>query len=304
MYLTTLLNSLLALFLLVLSGYSIKKMNIISDKTIDELSNVLLKIILPCQIISSGFNGKGNNVKNVAFAFLIISLCYVFFLIFSFIVFKSIVKDKGRRNVAVNMCVFANTGFIGFPLTQVLFGSEGMLYAVIYNLLYNVFMYTCGLRLFDEERSEKGGLKKMLVDPLIISSVVSIALFLFGIENGGVVESFFSSLGNMAGPLSMMLVGSWLVGLDVMNILKKPICYIVSLLRLLVLPLLVYLVLSLITIDTVMRNTIVLISALPVGTLNVILAKKYGKDGKFANEATMQTLVFSVITIPFIVLLF
>ena len=82
MYLTTLLNSLLALFLLVLSGYSIKKMNIISDKTIDELSNVLLKIILPCQIISSGFNGKGNNVKNVAFAFLIISLCYVFFLIF------------------------------------------------------------------------------------------------------------------------------------------------------------------------------------------------------------------------------
>ena len=77
MYLGTLVKSLLTLFLLVLSGYLIKKINLVSDKTIDELSDVLLKIILPASIIASGFEGKNNDIKSVGLSFLIISLCYI-----------------------------------------------------------------------------------------------------------------------------------------------------------------------------------------------------------------------------------
>ena len=127
MYLGTLVKSLLTLFLLVLSGYLIKKINLVSDKTVDELSDVLLKIILPASIIASGFEGKNNDIKSVGLSFLIISLCYIFFFLFSFIVFRGIIKDKGRRNLAINMCVFANTSFIGLPLVAVLFGSSAMI---------------------------------------------------------------------------------------------------------------------------------------------------------------------------------
>ena len=86
--------------------------------------------------------------------------------------------------------------------------------------------------------------------------------------------------------------------------LKKPLCYLVSLMRLLILPLSVFFVLSLLDVDELMTDTITLISAIPVGTLNVIFSKKFGGDSHLANETMMQSLVLSVVTIPLIVLLF
>ena len=150
MYFETLIKTLLTFFLLVLFGFFIKKINLVSDKTVDELSDVLLKIILPSSIIASGFEGKNSDIKSVWLSLVIISICYVFFFVFSFIVFRGIIKDKVKRNLAINMSVFANTGFIGFPLVNAIFGSGGMIYAVVYNLLYNIFMYTICIRLFGD----------------------------------------------------------------------------------------------------------------------------------------------------------
>ena len=90
------------------------------------------------------------------------------------------------------MGVCANTSFIGLPLVDVLFGGDGMIYAVIYNLLYNVFMYTIGIRLFDGEKREKLDAKALVLNPLTISSLISIVLFFLPIGSGGVVGDFFS----------------------------------------------------------------------------------------------------------------
>ena len=304
MYFETLIKTLLTFFLLVLFGFFIKKINLVSDKTVDELSDVLLKIILPSSIIASGFEGKNSDIKSVWLSLVIISICYVFFFVSSFIVFRGIVKDKVKRNLAINMSVFANTGFIGFPLVNAIFGSGGMIYAVVYNLLYNIFMYTIGIRLFGDEKGRKLDIKAIILNPLTIASLFALVLFFLPLDGGGVVEDFLSTIGGMSGPLSMMLVGSWLIGVDLKSVLKKPLCYLVSLMRLLVLPLFVFFVLTFLGADEIMKNTITLISAIPVGTLNVIFAKKYGGDAVFANETMIQTLVFSVVTIPLIVLLF
>ena len=304
MYFETLIKTLLTFFLLVLFGFFIKKINLVSDKTVDELSDVLLKIILPSSIIASGFEGKNSDIKSVWLSLVIISICYVFFFVFSFIVFRGIIKDKVKRNLAINMSVFANTGFIGFPLVNAIFGSGGMIYAVVYNLLYNIFMYTIGIRLFGDEKGRKLDIKAIILNPLTIASLFALVLFFLPLDGGGVVEDFLSTIGGMSGPLSMMLVGSWLIGVDLKSVLKKPLCYLVSLMRLLVLPLFVFFVLTFLGTDEIMMNTITLISAIPVGTLNVIFAKKYGGDAVFANETMIQTLVFSVVTIPLIVLLF
>ena len=304
MYFETLIKTLLTFFLLVLFGFFIKKINLVSDKTVDELSDVLLKIILPSSIIASGFEGKNSDIKSVWLSLVIISICYVFFFVFSFIVFRGIIKDKVKRNLAINMSVFANTGFIGFPLVNAIFGSSGMIYAVVYNLLYNIFMYTIGIRLFGDEKGRKLDIKAIILNPLTIASLFALVLFFLPLDGGGVVEDFLSTIGGMSGPLSMMLVGSWLIGVDLKSVLKKPLCHLVSLMRLLILPLLVFFVLSLLDVDELMTDTITLISAIPVGTLNVIFSKKFGGDSHLANETMMQSLVLSVVTIPLIVLLF
>ena len=304
MYFETLIKTLLTFFLLVLFGFFIKKINLVSDKTVDELSDVLLKIILPSSIIASGFEGKNSDIKSVWLSLVIISICSVFFFVFSFIVFRWIIKDKVKRNLAINMSVFVNSGFICFPLVNAIFRSSGMIYAVVYNLLYNIFMYTIGIRLFGDEKGRKLDIKAIILNPLTIASLFALVLFFLPLDGGGVVEDFLSTIGGMSGPLSMMLVGSWLIGVDLKSVLKKPLCYLVSLMRLLILPLLVFFVLSLLDVDELMTDTITLISAIPVGTLNVIFSKKFGGDSHLANETMMQSLVLSVVTIPLIVLLF
>ena len=165
-------------------------------------------------------------------------------------------------------------------------------------------MYTIGIRLFGDEKGRKLDIKAIILNPLTIASLFALVLFFLPLDGGGVVEDFLSTIGGMSGPLSMILVGSWLIGVDLKSVLKKPLCYLVSLMRLLILPLSVFFVLSLLDVDELMTDTITLISAIPVGTLNVIFSKKFGGDSHLANETMMQSLVLSVVTIPLIVLLF
>lgn len=305
MYIETLLSSLLLLFLMVVMGYFIKKAGLVSDRTVEDLSRVLLTIILPLSIIASGCEKDSSvAISDLGLSFLIISLVYISFFLVSYVVLKLFVKDRSRLLSSVDMCVFANTSFIGYPLVNVLFGSEGMIFCVVYNLLYNVFMFSIGVRLYKKDGGEKENIWKMVLDPLSIASILAIVLFLSPFSLPPLVKSFLSSFDSISSPLSMMIVGSWLIGADFKSILMRPLSYLVSLLRLLVLPILVLVVLSHFGISEMMRNTIVLVSALPVGTLNVIFAKKYGNDVKFVNETMVQSLCLSMVTIPLIVLLF
>ena len=95
MYFGTLLSSLFKLFLFFVLVYIIKKINLVTEKTTQELSDVLLKVIVPCSVISSGFEGKGNDIKSVGLSFLIITLCYIFFFILSFAFLKRVLIGVG-----------------------------------------------------------------------------------------------------------------------------------------------------------------------------------------------------------------
>lgn len=304
MYYGTLFNSLLELFLLVALGFIIRKMNLVSGRTVNELANILLSVILPFSVIASGNeNCREEMMRNIGLSFLIVSLYYIFAFIISWLAFEPAIRDGKRRACGVNMAVFANTGFIGIPLCGVMFGSEGMIYAVIYNLIYNIFLFTLGVRLFDGKSSAKECLKSIFLDPLSISSIIAIALFFSPVKLPSPLQGFLSSVGDMSSPLSMMIIGAWLVGVDFRNIIKRPVGYYISFVRLIVLPFVVYFVLSFFGLDSVLKNSIILVSALPIGSLNVIFAKKYGHDVAFVNETMILSLCLSLITIPLITLI-
>ena len=51
-------------------------------------------------------------------------------------------EDYGAYQV---MTLFSNIGFMGYPLLDVMYGSNAIIHAVIFNLLYNVLIYTYGI---------------------------------------------------------------------------------------------------------------------------------------------------------------
>ncbi len=56
----------------------------------------------------------------------------------------SIISSAGQ-DLFTDLAVFANVGFIGFPLMGEMLGNVGTLYTVAYNMAYQLFFFSYGL---------------------------------------------------------------------------------------------------------------------------------------------------------------
>ena len=65
------------------------------------------------------------------------------------------VKSEGKRRVLQFFSVFSNCGFIGFPIVNMVFGLEGVIYASIFNLFFTIFLWTYGVILYSDSKEKK-----------------------------------------------------------------------------------------------------------------------------------------------------
>lgn len=145
---TALSNTLIKIFIMVMFGFILKKKGIIDDGFQKNISALLINAIFPINILSSAnatFE-KGMSEKLIQ-STIISASYYILAIIIMTVLSKYLLTEKKKRNIFITMSVFANTGFIGFPIVGAIYGSEGMLYAIIYNLFYQLFFFTYGVKL-------------------------------------------------------------------------------------------------------------------------------------------------------------
>lgn len=303
MYLQTLVVSLVQIGLMIGLGYYLKKTNILSSEQVDGLSNLLLSVILPFSVLASGNQHFSNGIaQSLVFTVVIVGAYYTISLLLSWLLFRFVIKEKGKVGVSITMTVFANTGFMGFPLAMILYGSEGLLYAAVYNLLYNFFLFSFGVKLLGAD-TKAVSWKEILSDPLTVSSILAIILFVSPIKLPPVIHSTLETIGDMTSPISMMIVGAWMVGVNWKRLFLSKLSYLICFVRLIVYPLLLLFVLRMLDLRVEMLGTIILLTALPIGSLNVIFAEKYGADVVFVNETMLLSLLFSMVSIPVVMML-
>lgn len=303
MYIQTLMASLAQIALMIGLGYYMRKKSILSADHVKGLSNLLLSVVLPLSILSSGYQKYTLELgKSLLLTLGIVLAYYILSLLVSHLLFALVLKDKGYRGVSVTMTVFANTGFMGFPLVLMLYGSVGVLYAAVYNLLYGLFQFSFGVK-----EVGSGNVKVTWSDifqsPVTISSFLSVVLFVVPWKVPSFVQAAFVTVGGMTAPISMFIVGAWMVGVNWKRIFLSKFSYLIVFIRLLAYPLLMLFILHFFNLPVEMFGTIVLITALPIGSLNVILAEKYGADVTYVNETMLLSLILSLVTIPSVMML-
>ncbi len=300
MYLQTLMTSFVQIVMMIVLGYVLRKKEIISGCGVSEMSKMLLSVVLPFSVLSSGNEtGTSDLAFSLLLCALVVAIYYLVSLAISYVTFKMIHKDNGRLGVSVTMAVFANTGFIGIPLAKILYGASGLMVAVVYNLLYNLFLFTVGIRLFGS-KDNRPSWKEIVIDPLSISSVLAILLFLSPYKIPPVINDVLVQVGDMTVPISMMIVGAWMVDVDWTRIFSSIDSYLVCFFRLILFPIIGLLVLKPLIADEGFVGSVVLLTALPIGSLNVIFAEKYKADVNFANETMLLSMVLSLFTIPMV----
>jgi predicted permease len=293
------LNQVLTLFLMMGLGYIGAKFSIINKEVNKGLSMILMKITLPLLILSSfKYEYSKTMMSNIKSLLMFSTLIFTFFFVVSIVLFRKL--DLGKKNIIIFITIFSNCGFMGFPILYSIYGHIGVLYTSIFNVVFNLFVWTVGIIIFSGEK-EKIDYKNLLLNPCIIAVIIGITNMLFSLKLPYIINEVCTSVGNMTTPISMMIIGFSISQTDIKKIFGDISLYYISIWRLVLIPLITYLILSLFSIDPVVRNVIIICQAMPGAALCVILAENYNNNTEYASQAVFFTTMLSVVTIPAVI---
>ena len=141
------------MFLLIIAGMILKKKKIVSDSTKNDLTDLLISFILPCNIINSFRMEFNIQILKKFFWLLVISLTIQ---MFAYLIGKVIYsKEKeGEKKVLQYLTLVSNAGFLGFPIAEGVYGAQGLLYASIFILPNRIMMWTAGISCFTKKNKK------------------------------------------------------------------------------------------------------------------------------------------------------
>lgn len=298
MLMDTLNSLMLKVVCMVLFGFFLKKYRIITSEMQKGLSSLLLNAILPVSVLGSAEAEATPEMVQALLGAALISTCYyaVAYFVGKLLTIR-MNMSRQKKNIFISMNMFANVGFIGMPLCSALCGKEGFLIAVIYNLIYQIYLVFVGIPMM---KPEKGISWDMLKDPLLIVSVAALAIFISPVRLPAFLQEVCDDIGNMMIPVSMMIIGADLAEQKLSRIFRDEKAYVVSIMRLIVYPLAMYGILKFFAVSSLLLIPMVLLTALPCGSLNVILAKEYDCEPDFASRTVILSMLLMIITLPVI----
>ena len=287
-------------------GFALRKRGVLDERSEKALSEMLSKAILPFSIIGSSQYTFSDDVFKGMAGIGVVSVIYYglsFFTVWK--ILKKTNIDNDEKRVMTMTMVFANTGFIGFPMMKTLFGATGLLFAAIYNLSYNLFFFTYGIHIYSKQN--KFYLKGILFNVVSMASIASVILFVIPWRMPVFMTETIDVIGNMTAPLSMIVLGSIFSTVDIKKVFTDYKSFLVAGIRLLVFPAIVLggLIAAkhYIPILPATAGVMLLMTALPSGTLNVIYAEKYNTAPKFATRTVVLSTVLMTVTMPVFVFL-
>lgn len=301
------LKNVIIFVLLAVPGYLLVKGKLLGQKESGSLSKLLTNVGMPFLILSSTLKLEfsGEFTKSMIIAGVIgVAFTVLMFLLSALMVGKE--TDDKRRGMMRFCMTFANNGFIGIPLARAVFGeaSPVMAYLIILNIITNVMMFTLGVYLISGDKNSIN-LKKALLNPVLIAFIVGIVLNLAGINTLlPEAQTYATYFSNIVTPLSMVILGMKLAGVEMKRLFASWRMYYVSAIRLVLFPALgvgLMLLLKLIPVLSLSTDTVIayfVAFAMPTAGLASAFSDQYNGDTENAVIFTLGTTILSVATIP------
>ena len=293
----TMLNLQMMLFLLILIGIFARKKGIINDLTRKKLSDLLINIILPFNIISSFNVNLTVDLLIQSGKVLMISFAIQFLCIFFSKILYTKVEHK-KQMVLRYATICSNCGFMGLPVAYGVYGTQGLLYASIALIPVRIFMWSAGLSLFTET-DKKTMIKTLLIHPCIVAVYIGFAILFLNIKLPEFLQKTINSVGGCTSAISMMIIGAMLAEINIKTVISKLTMYY-SFIRLIFIPIVILLILKVFNLEPMITGVSVIMVAMPAGSTTAILASQYGCDYEFATKCVFISTILSLITIPII----
>lgn len=292
---------------LAIPGILLRKSGKVDEKASKTLSSVLLYAGMPFLVCKSvmevEFTGELLVEALIAtglFAVMVLGL------LFGGKWFAKKVMRLPEESVGVtaDAIAFANNGFLGIPLIAAVFGSDSkvMFFIIFLNLANQIVLYTLGEVMVSGDKN-RISLKGIVTNPALIAFCVGLIFnFLKVSTYVPEVMKYSTYLGNLVVPLSMMILGLNLGNYKLRTIFSMPRAYVVSAIRLIVVPVvaigILFLIRPLICFYDELMIAYMLAMGMPVAAMVTTFASQFQKDTKSASVYTMLSAILSTVTIP------
>ena len=304
MDMSALLTKMVIFVVLMVIGYIGARTKLLNSEFTKAASKLTLNVFMSATIINSVIANppqlSGAELAGVMLA------CFVsvgFGYLLSALVVRLLPFQRERKPLMELLISVTNTMFIGVPVAEPVFGSQAVFYIAMSCIPFNVLLYTYGVwRMNQSGERVKLHLKDMVCVPLI-ATVAALLIFVLDIPVPAVAKELCSTLSAATMPMSMLVIGSSLGRVSLLDAFKEKSLYFVSLVRLVLVPLLTLPVLRLITADPVLLGAMVIIAGCPSGIVVTVLAIQYGRDAEYTSKGILLNTVLSMVTLPALVYL-
>lgn len=301
-----LFKQVLVMFLLLITGYILYKIKVVDDSGKGQITNIVLYVVTPCLIINTyQMDYNADTAKNILLG-LIMSAGGIVLSIF----IANVVRIKANKeNLTTERFAmsFANCGFMGIPLINAVFAEIGVLYCTTYVTMFNLFCWTYGVLLMDNNKEKKKKTWAQRLKPLctttIFSIIAGLIMYFCNIKLPQTLNTVTDYIASMNTPLAMIVSGIYIAQSDILSAFKNIRVYFLSAVKCLVIPLIFMLCIIPMPLDYTLKMTILICMACPTAATTMLFANRFGGNEKMASYIFTLTTLFSVVTIPAVVLI-
>jgi len=295
------LNSLVMIFVMIIPGIILKKKHLIDEHQTKGLSAIIVNVTWPCLVINAMQIAYTKEIfDGCKYIFLLLIIIFFIIFVIAAVVVKIFKLQRAQAGILAFMLIFGNTGFIGMPVINALYGKEAVFYASMVEMANDILMFTIGIMLMQMSAGVKTKFEiKEFLSPGIFGVLFGFVLFITSITLPKFLGTSISIIGAATTPLSMFVIGSQLGDIRFKELAGDKNIYMASFVKLLIVPAAAMFVIRVLFGDFSLLATVVIMSfAMPAAACTVIFSQQYNGDVKFAAKGVLLSTLFCLITIP------
>lgn len=287
-------HQLILLFGLIIVGYIANKLKILDTSANQKISKFLINITIPATIIHSSIDQKNGNGDKIAIVFLVAISFYILIPILS----KTISRLLKQEPTFELMLTYSNLGFMGIPIIEAIYGKDYVFYVTVFMMIFNISIFSMGILTLSRNQVGKKVSFRYFLNPGIISAMIAILIYLFRLHIQTDISNIISNIGSITTPLAMIVIGSTLGEIQIKTVFADVKLYLFALLKLIVYPVIVYIIVRFFISNQELIGIAVLLTALPTAGNLSMLSSEYGGNMVMVSKGICMSTLLSVITIP------
>lgn len=281
-------------------GFICGKVKLITPEVNRGLSNLALMLVNPMTTFTSYQREYSSEIAiNLLFTFILAIIAFGVQIPISVLLIK---KSRPEYRIERLSILLSNCSYIGIPLVQSMYGTEGIIYLTAFVTVFHLVTWTYGLSLMSGETNVKKMLRNM-VSPALIAVLLGAVCFFARLQLPEIVVTPMKRIADMNTPIAMLIAGSTLSQTNIKKAVTKVSTFVICALKLLVLPICALVVVAQAArfgVPAHIINIVVIAASCPTATIITMFSHRFKKNSVYASEIFTICTLLSVLTIPLV----